>query len=122
MQRSYADRFQNAQDENQTTLTAREQQHRTEVHQNETAFVEHIQDTELQKDEALRSAQQDHDRQTDTLNRVYTQAQVKQRNDYDAIIQNIKDDASSRISGHQAGVRIRDSNNNRELSLSAKMS
>jgi hypothetical protein len=95
--RTYSEKFQTAEQEHKNQLAMQNNLHQNEAHQAEIRFVEHIADTQANKDQSLRTAHEDNEREIETMARSYSQSTLRQRNDYDLIIQNLRDDASSRI-------------------------
>lgn len=97
IKRTSAERFQTVESEHKSQLTMQNMAHQAEKHQNEARFIDHVTDTEASKNQVLRTAHQDNERELEIMARAYSQSTQRQRNDYDVIVQTLRDDASSRV-------------------------
>jgi ribosomal protein S17E len=109
LQHSYSDRMQNAEAEHSRTATEREQGNQTERHQEMTRFMEHVADVEETKEQALRSKEGDHERQTDQMNRAFSQMNTRQRSDFEANLNAQREDSAAKFAAlrQDAGFQIK---------------
>jgi hypothetical protein len=98
MQQSYSNRLVASEADASHVLTKHEQQNQSERHQDQARFLDAMNDTELQKNESLRRNAEDHDRQTDNLTRTFSNMNVRQREEYESLLQSLREDTASKVS------------------------
>lgn len=97
LQTEYAGRVKSANDEKDATVTAMHQRNTQETQLERSRFLNHIQETEYLRDEALRNKDYENQRGTDHLNRNYASTLNQQKRQFDESYNAAKNDADFRI-------------------------
>ena len=97
IQGDYANRLKDTVVQGETERANMARTHAGERSFDRAQFLEHISDTEFMKNEALRSREVQHQRQTETVDRNHSSLVERQRREYEEMLQIQRDDASARI-------------------------
>lgn len=93
----YRDRFQDLSEHTKSKETQTNRTIASERNQDRNEFVTHLTETEEGKNMVLRSQEQQHDRETDLMNRNYSRLLARKSQEHDDALSVTRDDAANRI-------------------------
>ncbi|MGK5082154.1 hypothetical protein WDW37_02530 [Bdellovibrionota bacterium FG-1] len=97
MRNNYSDRMHTTDEEHTQVLTKQERDNLLTRQQEIGRFREHASAVELEKEEAIRNRDYDHSRETEGMNRSFSQMNQRQRNEFETMIQAVRDDAATKM-------------------------
>ena len=101
MYRSNTDKLRTSQEDSDRLLRELTHKATRDVHQANSKILETAVEAEYEKNQAIRTVEQDEARQRESLARLYGQSTNRQKAEYEVMMQNMRDDASVRIQSLQ---------------------